>query len=167
MNNKMFIKFLKENSSFFILIFVYIFIDQISKAFVLHFLGDEMKILPFFNIVNVINHGVSFGMFRNFAYAREFFSIFSGLVCVFLGWSFCSNKSIYQKHAIILIFSGAIGNLVDRIFLGGVVDFLDFYISRYHYPAFNFADSFICIGVFMLLMEDFVVKFCKNSNKYE
>jgi signal peptidase II len=57
-----------------------------------------------------------------------------------------------------LILGGAIGNVIDRVRLGAVVDFLDFYIGSYHWPAFNVADSAICIGVFLILIRAFFIK---------
>ena len=68
------------------------------------------------------------------------------------------NKEKLVQVSLIFISSGAIGNAVDRIYFGGVIDFIDFFIYNFHWPAFNFADIFITVGVFLLLIESFFKK---------
>lgn len=116
----------------------------------------SIEILPFFNIVMVWNRGVSFGMFNNLSEYGPW--ILSGLSlaisAVFLVWLFRSSSRL-QSLAIALVISGAIGNVVDRVRFGAVIDFLDFHAFGYHWPAFNVADSAICIGVFLLIIQSF------------
>lgn len=116
----------------------------------------SIEILPFFNIVMVWNQGVSFGMFSNdSAYGPL---ILSGLAlviaAVFLVWLFRSQSKL-QCAAIALVISGAVGNVIDRVRFGAVIDFLDVHVAGFHWPAFNIADSAICIGVFLLIVHSF------------
>lgn len=117
-----------------------------------------IHVTDFFNLVRVWNKGVSFGMFNNFEYSKILFSVIvSVIVLVLLLWLY-RNKEIYLSIAIGLIIGGALGNLCDRIKYGAVADFLDFHIDKYHWPAFNLADSCVFIGVAMLILEDLFFK---------
>ena len=123
--------------------------DQLSKLFVVKnlYVGESINVLPFFNIVHVRNKGVTFGLLSG-SLQPIFFIILSLVIVGFLIDYARKNKN-YQ-HFISLIVGGAIGNVIDRIVYGSVVDFLDFHLGRYHWPAFNIADSAIVIGVFVL-----------------
>ena len=116
---------------------------------------DDIKLLPFLNIVFVRNTGVSFGMFSEWGIlGRYFFSIFSiviGSLLILL--SIFSDTKLF-RISLGLISSGALGNAIDRVYFGGVIDFIDFFIYNFHWPAFNFADIFITVGVFLLLFEN-------------
>jgi signal peptidase II len=83
---------------------------------------------------------------------------------VLLIWLY-RNEKIYLTYALGLITGGAVGNLFDRIKNGAVADFLDFHIASYHWPAFNAADSFVFIGVAILLLEDFFIWIERQKNK--
>ena len=72
-------------------------------------------------------------------------------------------KTKYHAVCFSLIIAGALGNLIDRIRFGAVADFLDFHLFGYHWPAFNVADSLVCIAVFLIIIEDFIFK--KNKEK--
>jgi signal peptidase II len=113
-------------------------------------------VLPFFNIVMVWNKGVSFGLFNDFqAYGPIILSAMSVVIAaVFTVWLFRSTSK-FQSFAIALVLSGAVGNVIDRIRFGAVVDFLDFHAYGYHYPAFNVADSCIVVGVVLLMIHAF------------
>lgn len=109
----------------------------------------------FFNLTYVRNTGAAFGIF---ARSHEAFRLpFLILVSVLaIGFIFLMLKRLRDKEiglitALAFIVSGAIGNLIDRILYGEVIDFLDFYWSNYHWPAFNLADSFITVGVTITL----------------
>ena len=116
----------------------------------------SIEILPFFNIVMVWNQGVSFGMFSNgSAYGPFILSALSiAISIVFLIWLFRSTSKL-QNFAIALVISGAIGNVIDRLRFGAVIDFIDVHAAGYHWPAFNIADSCICVGVFLLIIQSF------------
>lgn len=113
----------------------------------------EINILPFFNIVMVWNQGVSFGMLHGFG--PWLLVILSAAITVWFSiWLFLSTQKI-QKIAIAMVIGGAIGNAIDRIRFGAVIDFLDFHAFGWHYPAFNIADSAIVLGVFTLIIYSF------------
>lgn len=132
--------------------FLFVFIllsDQLSKLIVVRHmrLGEWMNILPFFNIVHVRNKGVTFGLLSG-SLQPIFLVILSLVVIGFLIDYVRKNKN--HLPFVSLIIGGAIGNIIDRIVYGSVVDFLDFHLGSYHWPAFNIADSAIVIGVFVL-----------------
>ena len=111
------------------------------------------NILPFFNLTMVWNTGISFGLFSNDAKMGIY--ILSGLSLVisllFLIWVLKTPYKLIRFSGVIVI-AGALGNVWDRLRFGGVVDFLDFYIGDWHYPAFNIADSCIVIGVLLIMI---------------
>ena len=116
---------------------------------------DDIKLLPFLNIVFVRNTGVSFGMFNEWGIlGRYFFSIFSIVVGSFLILLAIFSDTKLFRISLGLISSGALGNAIDRVYFGGVIDFIDIFIYNLHWPAFNFADIFITIGVIFLLFDN-------------
>ena len=124
---------------------------------------EDMQLLSFLNIVFVRNTGVSFGMFSEWGIlGRYFFSIFSIVVgCFLILLAIFSDKKVF-RISLGLISSGALGNAIDRVYFGGVIDFIDFFIYNFHWPAFNFADIFITLGVILLLFDNIFYK--KNEN---
>lgn len=134
-----------------------ILLDQLSKAWILATLGEtggRKEIAPFFDLVLVWNHGVSFGLFNNGASLNAI--IFSGMaaaiVLALLVWLSRAAKPLVAL-AIGLVIGGAIGNVIDRLRLGAVVDFLDAHLGSWHWPAFNVADSAICVGVALMVID--------------
>ena len=148
-----------------LVIFFLIALDQCTKVFIsknnVRKIGfSEIGISSFLNIVFVRNTGISFGMFSEGGLiGRYFFSTFSIVVGVFLILlAILSDKKILNL-GLGLIASGAIGNAIDRVYFGGVIDFIDLFIYNLHWPAFNFADVFIVtIGVILLLFENVFYK---------
>lgn len=135
-----------------------IILDQITKAavFILLPLHHSITVIPgFFNFTHIHNPGGAFGFMahQSTSWRNLVFLFISSLaVCII----FYFYKSTPKTHPLLatgfsLIFGGAIGNMVDRIRLGKVVDFLDFYLGSYHWPAFNVADSAISIGIAIFL----------------
>lgn len=115
--------------------------------------GGQLRVLPFFNLVEVWNPGISFGMFRNLAYGQWILSVVSAVITlVMLGWLWRAH-SPWIASALSLIIGGAIGNLIDRVRFGAVADYLDFHAFDYHWPAFNVTDMAICVGVFFLVAD--------------
>jgi signal peptidase II len=133
-------------------------LDQISKLLVLHYLplGDQIPVIQgFFNLVHVHNKGAAFGLLANWSVevARWFFIGTTTLVLVVLGylWRRLPEDRWPAALGYSLIMVGALGNLLDRVRLGEVVDFLDVHWGRYHWPAFNVADSLVCLGAGVLV----------------
>lgn len=136
-----------------------IFLDQLTKLLVLRFmpLFDVRVVIPgFFNLVHVHNTGAAFSMLAgaNSFWRQTFFIVTTLLVLGILLYAYgkVSRNDRWTRIAYSLICGGACGNLIDRLRLGEVVDFLDVYISTHHWPAFNVADSAISIGALMLLI---------------
>ena len=133
-------------------------LDLASKLLVLHYLplGGQVPVIPgFFNLVHVHNTGAAFGLLANWgvAFARLFFVGTTALVLAVVGYLWWRLPEDRWQAALgySLIMVGALGNLVDRVRLGEVVDFLDVYWGRYHWPAFNVADSLVCLGAGVLV----------------
>ena len=145
-----------------------IILDQITKYWVLSFLGVSAYI-PFgdyFNLVRAWNTGVSFSMLNDYGNMGAW--LLSGLAVVIVimlfFWLRKENSRVIQI-ALGMIMGGAVGNVIDRIRFGAVFDFLDVHIGDHHWPAFNAADSFICIGAAVIIAEAVVAKIRKEKEK--
>lgn len=131
-----------------------IVLDQITKALVLGSLEEAVRVTPFFNLVLVWNRGVSFGMLDSGGTGTPW--LLSGLaLAVVIGLVLWLRRTDTRLVAIGLglVIGGALGNVIDRVRFGAVVDFLDFHLAGFHWPAFNVADSAICIGAAVLLVD--------------
>jgi len=135
--------------------------DQITKLMVIKDfrLGESISILSgYFNLTYIRNKGAAFGLLND---APEWFRVPFFLVVPFVALFVIAyifrkipDKNIKISAALSLVIGGAIGNLIDRIRLGYVIDFLDFHWRyQYHFPAFNVADSAICVGVGILMLD--------------
>jgi signal peptidase II len=139
-------------------------LDQLTKAAVLaHFasrpLGDRETITSFLNLALTYNRGISFGLFNDGAGLNALiFSVAAAAIVAVLVYWLRRAASPFLAIAIGLIIGGAIGNVIDRLRLGAVVDFLDFHVGAYHWPAFNVADSAICIGVAAMLLDGLLLR---------
>jgi signal peptidase II len=133
---------------------IVVVLDQLTKWAVLAWLDRGIALTPFFNLVLVWNRGVSFGMFDS-AGARGPW-ILSGLALVMvvalLAWLRRVEHPM-TAAGLGLIVGGALGNVIDRVRFGAVIDFLDVHAAGWHWPAFNVADSAICIGAGLLLVD--------------
>jgi signal peptidase II len=155
----------KKHGLFFTTLLLVVGLDQISKMYVssvmsLH--ASHPVIDGFFNITYVRNPGAAFGFLSNAApmFRSLFLIVVSAAAIVMILYFLAKNKSaaMLLTFALSLILGGAVGNLLDRIRFGNVVDFLDFYIASWHWPAFNVADSAISVGAVLLIVEMFVRK---------
>ncbi|HYC05322.1 MAG TPA: signal peptidase II [Azospirillaceae bacterium] len=115
-----------------------------------------ITVTPFFNLVMAWNRGVSFGMFAHEAEIMPYvlIAVALAIVGVMVVWLRRTDR-VFQAVAIGAVIGGAIGNVIDRLRFGAVADFLDVHAAGWHWPAFNVADSFICVGVAMLLWDGF------------
>ena len=135
-------------------------LDQLSKLWILgrfSAVGQYMRVTDFFDVVLVANRGVSFGLFNNGAAinAIAFSLLAAAIVAALVVWLFRVTGYLLPA-AIGLVIGGAIGNVADRLRLGAVVDFLDFHLGAWHWPAFNLADAAICIGVGLMLIDGLI-----------
>lgn len=133
-----------------------IVVDQASKYIIVNYVLEEyaaIVLAPFFAIVRAWNTGVSFSMFNNWGVNGVYILSVVALVIVVLLLKWLSTEcDRWVQLALGFIIGGAVGNVIDRIRLGAVFDFLDFYIGDHHWPAFNVADSFICIGAGIIIV---------------
>ena len=148
----------KTKKKLLILIPLFIFLDQLSKKWMVNNIFDSQIIIEinkYLNFVPVWNKGISFGMLSNFMNINFFMIIVtSGILLFLISW-FVKTKSRNLSLSLSFIISGAIGNLVDRLNHKAVVDFIDIHIGNHHWPAFNFADSYITIGAFIYIFTIF------------
>ncbi len=129
--------------------------DRFSKWLVVHHSDVPEHIVSVFNGFNLVmvwNRGVSFGMLSG-ADARHVLIALTLVVTAYLTYWMLREKSYTTVFALGLIIGGATGNIVDRLYYKAVADFLDFYVGNYHWPAFNIADSGICVGVILLIVQ--------------
>jgi signal peptidase II len=115
----------------------------------------QIEILPFFNLTMVWNKGISFGLFNHHTEYGPM--ILAGLTLVItIAFVLMMVKNFFpartQMIGVAMIIGGAFGNIIDRVRFGAVADFFDFHLMGYHWPAFNIADSSICIGVLILVV---------------
>ena len=140
--------------------------DQISKTVVRNTMSlyESIPVIPeFFHLTYVTNDGMAFGI--NFPFGIYIFSAISIIFTGFLFWYLWSIKDdeIVVRTGVALILAGAIGNLIDRIFLGEVVDFLDFMIGDFHWYVFNVADSCVTVGLGFVLYDSLILNRKKVS----
>ncbi len=139
---------------YFLLSFLIIITDQVTKFLARVYIDafETIKIFPFLQLVSVRNEGAAFGMFRGLGNSAFIVVSVLAIIVVFLlllkgkedGWAFA------------LILGGAAGNLIDRIVFKKVTDFVDVFAGRFHWPAFNVADSALTIGLIVMLLNTFL-----------
>jgi signal peptidase II len=144
----------------FIFLFGVLLLDQLTKSMIVQklFLYEKVEVIRgFFNIIHVRNTGGAFGIFggQKGGLGSVLFVVVSLLAIGTIVYLFVKAREDEKVLAFsfTLILSGALGNLIDRIRYGEVIDFLDFHVSTYHWPAFNIADSAICIGIGLMALE--------------
>lgn len=154
--------------AYILLIIGVVVADQLSKLWIMggFQLYESREIIPgLFNLVYVVNPGAAFSMFADVdsPWRHYFFLIIGCIAVVGLTIAYMKFKveNKYYYLPIGLIVGGALGNMIDRIRLGSVVDFLDFYLGNYHWPVFNVADSAICVGAVLFIGMNFL-----NSKKH-
>lgn len=127
-----------------------VLLDQLTKYLTRTHIDmfETIRIMPMVNLVHVHNEGAAFGMFRSFG--NTFFIAISITAVIFISWVIVTGKENYILFSILA--GGAIGNLIDRLVFGYVVDFIDVTVSGYHWPAFNIADSMLSIGIFLMFI---------------
>lgn len=135
-------------------------VDQVTKYLAVTHIGDyeTIEVMPYFNLVLRYNTGAAFSFLADQGgWQVIFFTVVSSVVSFgILYWMYTlPAKNRLLSIALALILAGALGNLYDRVTLGKVVDFIDWYYESYHWPAFNIADSVIMLGAAMMLFDSF------------
>lgn len=144
----------------FLLAAVILILDQVSKFCIATsmFLYESIRIIPFFQLTYVQNQGAAFSFLDDAGgWQRWLFIGLSLVASIFITvWlSRLPKAEKLQSVGLALVLGGAIGNLIDRVLYGYVIDFLDVYYQQWHWPVFNLADSAITVGVFVLLLDSF------------
>lgn len=165
---------LKKNGLVFLPIaLIVIVLDQITKYLCVTYIeyhSAGINVLPFFNLVHVYNYGAAFSFLADMGgWQRWFFSIIAIAISMLFIVMLYKTQRSYRLLCLsyVLFIGGAIGNLIDRLLHGYVIDFLLFYIKTdtniYAYPAFNVADISVCLGAFLLVLCSFIHK--ENKTK--
>jgi len=153
--------FIRNTTSYWVwlgLALVVLLADQFTKVLMVsaYQLGEGFPVTSFFNIVRVHNEGAAFSFLATAGGWQRWFFTGLGLVAT-VGMVWMLKKHPSQKlfgFAIACILGGAVGNVIDRVLYGYVVDFLDFYYAGIHFPAFNIADSGITVGAVCLILDE-------------
>ncbi|MDK2125072.1 signal peptidase II [Parachitinimonas caeni] len=143
----------------FVIAFMVIVLDQATKLAAEHFLSprDVIPIMPSFNLVLAYNPGAAFSFLASAGgWQRWFFMLLAIVVSGVIGRLLLKHRAeTLFCWAMSLILGGAIGNLIDRGYLGHVIDFIQLYYGNFYWPAFNIADSAICVGAALMVWDSF------------
>lgn len=140
-----------------------VILDQATKQLALFFLSQDraMTLFSFFNLSLAFNRGAAFSFLNNAGgWQTLFFTSIAFIFVLILVCYLLFSQSAYTSFFIAFIIGGAIGNVIDRMHYGYVIDFIDWHINDYHWPTFNIADTAICIGVILFLSMN-----CFSRNK--
>jgi len=145
--------------------------DQLTKYAVRNFvLADQpmIEVMPFFNLVTAWNTGVSFSMFDSYGVPGTVVLVILAVIIIGMLVRWLKDEKIpLLQFAIGLIIGGALGNVIDRLYFGAVFDFVDLYFRDMHWPAFNAADSFICIGAMIVILHSLFIGEQKENPELE
>ena len=149
---------------------IILLLDQLSKWLALSNLqlGIPEAVLPFMNWLLLLNPGAAFSFLaQGSGWQRWFFTIVGLVACVYIVWLLRKSQSDKLLCvALSLILGGALGNVLDRIMYGAVVDFIDLHYANWHWPAFNIADSAICIGAALIIWGELHKSFGKSTQSH-
>ena len=128
-----------------------IILDIITKAIIVNKVAyhEIIRVLPFINIVHIENRGAAFGLFAGLG--NIFFIVVSIIAILFILYYLKAVQKRMEIISLSLVLGGAVGNLIDRIRIGKVTDFIDFYVNNWHWPSFNVADSALTAGIILFL----------------
>ena len=144
---------------------ILVFLDQSSKWAAIEYLhyGIPVELLPIFDLTLLHNTGAAFSLFADLGWQRWFLvavSLIASVVLFYLLF-FGRQSNALQSTAIMLILAGAFGNLIDRLLLGHVIDFISLHYAGFYFPTFNVADACISIGALLWIIES--IRFRKHS----
>ena len=139
----------------FLVVFL-IFLDFIIKKLIFNLidLNNFIAIYSFFDLAHIHNYGISFGLFSN-TFPSWLFVIIGIFLTVFIFYMYLKSHQSFEKWGFIIIIAGALSNIFDRLLNGFVLDFLYFHYKDFYWPAFNFADIYITIGLCMIILQLF------------
>jgi len=154
---------MKRSTPYFLFVGVLLVLDQVSKSWVAAKIGlyDTIRVIPgFFNLTHVRNKGAIFGVFNHLrgntvALLLTVLSIVA-FVLILVYFFKTPPEQKLARFTLALVMAGALGNQIDRIFRGTVIDFLEFHFKRFYWPTFNLADSCVSIGAVLLIYIFFV-----------
>ena len=148
----------------FFFVLILIFFDFLSKVIIYNTieLHKFVYILPFLDFAHIHNYGISFGLFAGIL-DHKIIIIIGSIVTLFFIYILLKSRDIFEKWALLLIISGAISNILDRTLNNYVLDFIYLHYKDFYWPAFNFADIYITLGVLMFLF--ILLKDIVKSNK--
>ncbi len=145
-------------------------LDQLSKWSALSNLklGIPEEVLPFMNWLLLLNPGAAFSFLaQSSGWQRWFFTILGLAASLYILWLLRKNQTDkLLSFALSFILGGALGNVLDRMMYGAVVDFIDLHYGNWHWPAFNIADSAICIGATLIVLSELRKSFGKSSQSH-
>ena len=153
---------IKKNISNFVLILTIFLLDRVSKIIIINLENlygvDNYSFTSFLNFELIWNDGIAFGMlsFNDQVYYNIITSII--ILITLVVFLVMINSSGIQKYGFMLVFSGSLGNLFDRLYYSSVPDFIDIHFNNFHWFIFNVADIFISVGVFILICSEFKKK---------
>ena len=153
---------IKKNILSFVWILTIFLLDRVSKIIIINlenFYGvDNYSLTSFLNFELIWNDGIAFGMlsFNDQVYYNIITSII--ILITLVVFLMMINSSGIQKYGFMLVFSGSLGNLFDRLYYSSVPDFIDIHFNNFHWFIFNVADIFITLGVFLLIYTEFLKK---------
>ena len=149
-------KLLKNNFEVikFLFIFLLIVLDYLSKKiiFIAVDLNAFIYITSFFDITHIHNYGISFGLLSGL-YAAWVFIIISLLITIFITFMYLQANNNVEKWGLVFIIAGGLSNIADRAINGFVIDFIYFHYEEFYWPAFNFADIYISIGIIIIVIK--------------
>ena len=163
--------YLKKNYFInFLLIIIIFSLDRISKYYVISkseiYLSSSLFTSKFLDINLIWNEGIAFGLFSfDQKIYYNLMTIIIILIMIVIFWFITKTKN-FEKMAFIMVFSGAMGNIFDRLYYTSVPDFIDIHIGDFHWFIFNVADIFITMGVILLIILEFFKKIKYEKNIY-
>ena len=137
-----------------LLIIFLVLLDLLVKQIIFYLidLNNFIYVTSFFDLAHIHNFGISFGLFSGL-FPSWFFILIGSMIVIFLFSLFLKSKNILEKLGYAFILAGALGNILDRAINGFVIDFIYMHYKDFYWPAFNFADIYISIGVLIILLQ--------------
>ena len=152
-----------------LIVIIVLVVDQATKLYIdrtMRIFQSIPVIDGLFSITYMRNKGAAFSFLADFSMRRPFFITISiiATIAILVALGKLRDDQRFATFSLALILAGAVGNLIDRVRLGEVIDFLDVYWRSHHWPAFNVADSAICVGVFLLALDMFIDEHRQKKN---